>query len=202
MPPNNTTTTNGSAGELLTDGQLDIHQGPAWLVDVIYNPPTWIVGALTLSVLASLIIAGVSLYRSNWELDEDVQSEMLENTAIAEGVMLATVCLVWYADQPYFIDVGAGFLVGVSAAYSTLWTVRSSAGQQVIAWVGIDTSSREQFVAGWILAAGLGTLPFLLAGDGAVPLLFRGGLLLTAAGVGLAVYNTSVLVDDTDRGIA
>jgi len=190
--PNNSTT-NGSAASLPVETQLDVQQGPAWLVDALYNPPGWLVVGLGLTVLVSVAVAFVSLYRSDWELRDDAQAEMLGNAAIIEGVLVATVLFVWYADYPYVVDAAGGFLTGTGVAYLSMYATRSRRGQRVIEALGVDVASRERFVAGWMLIAALGFAPVVLSGQGAVPLVFRGGLLLTGIGSLLTVYNAAVL---------
>lgn len=172
------------------DELMNVEQGPEWLVDLLLGPPLWLNTLVGVVVLAGLVLAGLGLYRSDWRLEDDVQAQMLENAAVVVGIMLATVVSVWYFNLPYHWDVLVGFLAGLLGAHAATLLSRGSVGVRVLEALSVDAATRERFVFAWMLVGAVSILPWQLAGAGAMPFVFRGSLLMLAASILLAGYNS------------
>jgi hypothetical protein len=198
MPSNNTTTTTPGnetdMNELLVDGKMQVEQGPAWLIDLLFNPPGWLSTLLGVAALASLLLAGLALYRNDWTLPDDAQAEVLANAVLIESILVTTVWVVFHHDLSYALDVTAGFVGGLLASVAVRAGARQLVQRGVLDDIGVS-STGERFVLAWVVVAVVAMLPMQLVGRGAMPLVFNGSIILVVVSVALTAYNAAELTD-------
>lgn len=88
---------------------FEVHQGPDFLVNMLYCPPWWLVPAV---IAVALIVGSLAYlgYRRHG-IDDQVEYEMLRNLLIV--VIIGAIVLVLRSGPlPYFADVAIAVLVG------------------------------------------------------------------------------------------
>jgi len=173
----------------ITDGRIDIKQGPEWLVDLLLTPPWWLQTGISLVTLVAVALAVRGLYQRGWTLDDDTQEEMLANATVVVGVMTSSVLVGWYTTLPYVLDVTVGLTVGLGASIAV--------NHRVGSWLDSRSGDgrRKAYIAAWQGLTCFAVLPLLLAGEGALPFVFRGSVIMACAATVLAVYNAGELAD-------
>lgn len=165
-----------------TGGQIE--QGPRWIVELVYGAPTWLQNVYSVVGLLLLGVAVLGLHRSGWELDEELQREMIEIGAILVGVISATTALVNLANVPYHYDVVGGWLGGVVLAHLSI-----TAGRHISIVVdGLEEPKRLALAWGTVGTLAL-FLPNALATGGQGTLILGSRLTVLAVGMGMMFYN-------------
>ena len=162
----------------------EVVQGPNWIVDLVYNSPTWFQATYTAVGLTLLGVAALGLYRSGWKLDKELQREMIQIGAILVGVLSVTTALVNLAELAYYYDVFGGWIGGVALAHATIIGARqlSSVVQ------GLEAPMRLAVAWGVIGALAL-FLPSVLATEGEGTLMLRSRLAVLGVGLAMMLYN-------------
>lgn len=92
----------------------EVKQGPAWLIELLYDPAGWVLPALSIVGLVVFGLGYLGYHRSG--LTEDVQREMVENTLILIFAGAITLAMVNFLSLPYAVDVLTGGIGGFAVA--------------------------------------------------------------------------------------
>lgn len=159
-------------------------QGPQWVVELVYNTPMWFQAIYAAVGLGLLGVAALGLHRSGWELDADLQREMIQIGAILVGVISATTALVNIAEVPYYYDVFGGWIGGVVLARLAIYgACRFSSAIS-------DLESAKRLALAWATVGTLALfLPSVLATQGHGTLMLRSRLAVLGVGAAMAFYN-------------
>lgn len=163
-------------------------QGPEWLVNLLFSPPLWVQFVFYSATAILLGYALVNLYRRGFDLEEDVQMDMMDNAIMIVSIMVVTLGLVFRASFPYYVDVLGGYVGGVSIAYAISKGMRTEYARRVAeAW---EMNVQERLALGWLGLGAIGfVLPTALMGTGVVPLASRGVFIILLCAAGLSFYN-------------
>jgi len=88
----------------------EVEQGPAWLINILYNPNDWVMPALLVAVLFVIGLGYVGYERSG--VTTDVQREMVENVLILIFAGAITLGMVSFLSFSYPVDVLTGGISG------------------------------------------------------------------------------------------
>jgi hypothetical protein len=163
-------------------------QGPEWLVNLLFNPPLWVQIIFYGATALLLGYALVNLYRRGFDLEEDIQLDMMDNAIMIVSIMVLTLAFVFRASYPYYVDVLGGYVGGVSISYAISKAMRTEYARSVAEGWGMNVQERLAF--GWLALGAVGfVVPTALMGTGVVPLASRGVFIVLLAAMGLSFYN-------------
>lgn len=97
--------------------EIEVEQGPSWLIGLYLSPPAWVNPLLQLLAVAVLAIVTWKLYQNNWRIPTDVQREMQVIAGYVVTIMTATLAMVNLAQASYVVDVTVGVLIGSATVY-------------------------------------------------------------------------------------
>jgi Na+/glutamate symporter len=99
---------------------MEVEQGPRWLAELIYGPPTWLLFVVVLLFLGGCV--GLVYAGKQASLDEGAVAEMATNVSVLVVAAGATT-VVKPLGFSYAVDVGLGAGVGVLAGYAVVGPV-------------------------------------------------------------------------------
>jgi len=180
----------------MTGPTVEGGQGPAWVVNVPFDPPLWAEVVFYGGVLLAFALVARTLYYRGWSVGVSKQWEMLREGGIAVGIVAATLTSVRYLNGPYLADVALGFLGGQLLGRSAV-----RAAPRAVARLDAPETPRARLGLAWaLLAAVAPAVSLVLVPPGmAAPLVEQGGTLLFFAGITAAVANLWALDTVSDR---
>ena len=161
-------------------------QGPDWLIDLLVMPPAWLRIVVVLAVVVVLALTARSLARRDWHLDDDVQSDILDNAVTIVSIIAATLVVSSVADIGYLADVVGGFVGGFATSRVVVAVARSGPVGTLRESVAIDAET--EFAGAWIV---VGVVAFGVTSAFGTESLMAGdfGLYALVASVLLSFYN-------------
>lgn len=119
---------NNSSVVWVGDQPVRVEQGPAVLVEVLYDPPSWAWTALL--VVAVVVIVWAGYAAATVELTPAVKWEIVENVGIAVMTAGVTLVLVQFAPLPYVLDVLGGVAVGYLSVWLSIPLIRAQVSKR------------------------------------------------------------------------
>ena len=172
---------------------ITVTQGPDWLVNLYFSPPSWVNPVLKIVALLAVVVVAYRLYQWDGDIPLDTQREMLIVASTIVGVVTATLGLVNLTTLSYWLDVTGGFCVGYGAVLALQ-----------VDWVGARLPApqdrRERLTAAWILVgvAAVG-LPELVSTRGVGLSLMQSRFILAGIAFAMTLVNSRTLLETDDR---
>lgn len=103
-----------------TDPDVEVEQGPEWLVELAIDPPAWVLVVLVAIAVAVIGLAALG-YRRNGGLDQEVLEEMGQIGTIVLSIMACAELWTLTFEFGYVVDVLGGTVVGYAIAQYFIW---------------------------------------------------------------------------------
>lgn len=100
-------------------------QGPGWLIEILSNPPTWLLGVMVAIAVATVGLSVLS-YQRNEGLDQEVLEEMGEIGTIVLSIVICSNIWIQAFETGYVVTVLGGTTVGFAVARTFIWAYHES----------------------------------------------------------------------------